>query len=89
MLRGTEGAEAPFFSPDGQWIGPYADNALKKIAVSGGATQTICTLAGLAAARPAQQPRKATSRSTGLPETDGGRQYGAGISREATSDAPP
>jgi len=32
----TGGAFAPFFSPDGEWIGFFADNKLKKVAVSGG-----------------------------------------------------
>jgi Tol biopolymer transport system component/DNA-binding winged helix-turn-helix (wHTH) protein len=36
-LSGTEGAESPFFSPDGQWIAFFADSKLKKIAVQGGA----------------------------------------------------
>ena len=35
-IRGTEGAVAPFFSPDGKWIGFAADNALQKVALSGG-----------------------------------------------------
>ena len=34
---GTEGASSPFFSPDGQWIGFFANDKLKKIAVQGGA----------------------------------------------------
>jgi hypothetical protein len=41
-LSGTDGATSPFFSPDGQWIGFFADNKLKKIAVSGGAAVTLC-----------------------------------------------
>ena len=41
-LAGTEGAEAPFFSPDGQWVGFFAYGELKKVSVSGGATQTLC-----------------------------------------------
>ncbi|HTS26950.1 MAG TPA: protein kinase [Bryobacteraceae bacterium] len=36
-LPGTEGAVAPFFSPDGQWVGFYARNSLNKISVDGGA----------------------------------------------------
>jgi Tol biopolymer transport system component len=36
-LAGTEGALAPFFSPDGQWIGFYAAGKLNKISVDGGA----------------------------------------------------
>lgn len=35
-LAGTEGATQPFFSPDGQWIGFFADNKLKKVSVHGG-----------------------------------------------------
>ena len=31
LLAGTEGAAGPFFSPDGEWIGFYADGKLKKI----------------------------------------------------------
>jgi serine/threonine-protein kinase len=41
-LSGTEGALMPFFSPDGQWIGFFADGKLKKIAVQGGAAITLC-----------------------------------------------
>jgi serine/threonine-protein kinase len=41
-LAGTERATAPFFSPDGQWIGFFTDGKLKKIAVEGGAALTLC-----------------------------------------------
>ena len=41
-LSGTEGARDPFFSPDGQWIGFFADGKLKKISVQGGAAVTLC-----------------------------------------------
>jgi serine/threonine protein kinase/Tol biopolymer transport system component len=41
-IAGTEGAFFPFFSPDGQWIGFFADNALKKVAAGGGTAVTIC-----------------------------------------------
>ena len=36
QLPGTEGAGAPFFSPDGRWVGFVADYALQKVAVDGG-----------------------------------------------------
>ncbi len=36
-LPGTEGAYAPFFSPDGQWIGFFAEGQLKKTRLDGGA----------------------------------------------------
>lgn len=35
-IPGTEGAVQPFFSPDGQWLGFFADGKLKKIPASGG-----------------------------------------------------
>ena len=35
-IPGTEGAVNPFFSPDGQWIGFFAGQKLKKVSVSGG-----------------------------------------------------
>ena len=40
-ISGTEGASEPFFSPDGQWIGFFADGKLKKISVNGGAPGTL------------------------------------------------
>ena len=40
-LSGTENAIDPFFSPDGQWIGFFADGKLKKISVQGGAAVTL------------------------------------------------
>jgi predicted Ser/Thr protein kinase len=36
-LPGTEGAQGPFFSPDGQWVGFFAANKVNKISVAGGA----------------------------------------------------
>ena len=40
-LPGTDGALAPFFSPDSAWIGFFAGTTLKKIAVTGGAAVTL------------------------------------------------
>ena len=37
VLAGTAGAEGPFFSPDGQWIGFFANAKLQKVPVAGGA----------------------------------------------------
>lgn len=45
-LAGTEGACCPFFSPDGQWIGFFANGKIKKVAITGGAPQTICDAGG-------------------------------------------
>ena len=41
-LAGTEGAFAPFFSPDGQWVAFFAQGKLKKISVEGGAVIALC-----------------------------------------------
>ena len=38
----TDGAFGPFFSPDGRWIGFFAGNKLKKVAVSGGDPIDLC-----------------------------------------------
>jgi Tol biopolymer transport system component len=41
-LAGTQGANHPFWSPDGRFIGFFADGRLKKIEVTGGLVQTLC-----------------------------------------------
>jgi predicted Ser/Thr protein kinase len=41
-IPGTEGAFCPFFSPDGQWVGFWAEGKLKKVSLAGGAPVTIC-----------------------------------------------
>lgn len=41
-LAQTEGATAPFFSPDGEWVGFFADHKLKKVLLPAGAVETIC-----------------------------------------------
>ena len=43
-LIGTDGAQQPFFSPDGDWIGFVANGLLKKIPTSGGAAQVLCPI---------------------------------------------
>jgi len=40
-LEGTEGAQSPFFSPDGQWIGFYVGTQLKRITARGGPAQAV------------------------------------------------
>ncbi len=44
MLDGTEGAQAPFWSPDSRFVGYFADTAgeLRKVETSGGPPTTIC-----------------------------------------------
>jgi Tol biopolymer transport system component len=48
-LRGTDGADraSPFWSPDSRFIGFVAAGKLKKIAVSGGPSQSICDAIGI------------------------------------------
>ena len=41
-LAGTEGARAPFFSPDGQWVAFFLPGKLEKVSVQGGATIALC-----------------------------------------------
>jgi len=40
-IPGTEGAVGPFFSPDGQWLGFFSGQKLKKVPLSEGTTQTL------------------------------------------------
>ena len=44
-LEGTAGATNPFWSPDSRNIGFFAEGKLKRIAVAGGAVQSICEAA--------------------------------------------
>jgi serine/threonine-protein kinase len=41
-LSGTEGAYAPFFSPDGEWAGFFAGGKLKKTRTDGGEPVSLC-----------------------------------------------
>jgi eukaryotic-like serine/threonine-protein kinase len=43
QLAGTEGAAAPFWSPDSHYIAFFAGGKLKKISVVGGPVQNICS----------------------------------------------
>ncbi len=40
-IPGTENAAAPFFSPDGQWIGFFAEGKMLKVPVRGGPVSTV------------------------------------------------
>ncbi len=41
-LAGAENAQSPFFSPDGEWLGFFADDMLTKVRLSDGTRVTIC-----------------------------------------------
>jgi len=40
-LKDTTGALGPFFSPDGKWLGFFADGKLKRVSTSGGVVETL------------------------------------------------
>jgi serine/threonine-protein kinase len=40
-LSGISGARAPFFSPDGKWVGFFQGTELKRVAITGGPALTI------------------------------------------------
>jgi serine/threonine-protein kinase len=42
VLAKTDGAFGPFFSPDGRWLGFFANNKLKKIPADGGEPIVLC-----------------------------------------------
>ena len=42
LLAGTAGARSPFISPDGGWVGFFAETTLKKVSVAGGPAIEIC-----------------------------------------------
>jgi hypothetical protein len=46
-VPGTEGARAPFFSPDGEWVGFLAGGKLQKAPVGGGRPLEICRVSGV------------------------------------------
>ena len=35
-LLGTQGAQFPFFSPDGEWVGFWSENKIRKVSIRGG-----------------------------------------------------
>lgn len=41
-LPGTEGAQLPFFSPDGEWLGFFTDGKLKKTQIGAKEPVTLC-----------------------------------------------
>ena len=45
-IAGTEDGVNPFFSPDGKWLGFWANGELKKVPLAGGPVSTICKMPG-------------------------------------------
>ncbi len=75
-IAGTEGGYDPFFSPDGKWIGFFADGRLKKVPVAGGSVVMITDIVG-------------SQVGSGIWETDDSilfqRSYSGGIARTNAS----
>jgi eukaryotic-like serine/threonine-protein kinase len=46
VLPGTDGADSAFFSPDGNWIGFFAQGKLKKFSVTSGSVETLADASG-------------------------------------------
>ncbi len=46
QLAGIDGAEAPFWSPDGQEIGFFQRNQIWRVPVAGGQKKLICDMEG-------------------------------------------
>jgi serine/threonine-protein kinase len=42
VLTGIMGVRDPFMSPDGRWVGFFAQTALRKVSISGGPPVTLC-----------------------------------------------
>ena len=42
-IRSSAAGRSPFFSPDGQWIGFWQSEQLKKVSISGGAPVVLCS----------------------------------------------
>jgi Tol biopolymer transport system component len=49
-IPGTEGGATPFFSPDGRWLGFFADGRMRKVALAGGPALPIASAATVAEA---------------------------------------
>ena len=45
-IRGSEGADFPFFSPDGQWLAFGSPDGLKRVSLAGESPTTICECGG-------------------------------------------
>ena len=80
LLSGTDNAADPLFSPDGQWIGFFAEGKLKKISVLGGAAVALCDATAL---------RGASWGEDGNIIATLGNTSGTGLSRIPDAGGPP
>ena len=88
-LGGTDGAESPFFSPDGAWIAFFTGNRLNKVPAAGGNVETICAMP--AQVMEAASPTRSTLGASGTWSPDGAIVFsagGSGLWRVAPGSAP-
>jgi serine/threonine-protein kinase len=64
-LPGTDGADTPFFSPDGQWVGYWANGELRKVPISGGSAVRVTQTSPLFGASWGDDDRIVYSRADG------------------------
>ena len=67
-IRDTDGAESPFFSPDGRWVGYWADGKIRKAPLSGGPPVPVTEAALAFGASWSDDDRIVFSRGAGLLE---------------------
>jgi len=77
-IAGTEGGTSPFLSPDGRWVGFWADGKLKKVLVEGGVPSPLCDASALYGAN--------WGRDNSIVFSD---RYGAGLSRISAEGGKP
>jgi serine/threonine-protein kinase len=65
-LEGTEGADAPFFSPDGEFLGYWADGALWKVSLTGGPPVRLTSAGPVFSARWTEPERIVYAVATGI-----------------------
>jgi Tol biopolymer transport system component len=81
-IPGTEGAYAPFFSPDGRSIAFFAANTLLRVSLEGGQPVTLCWVDCSGATSPIAAPARAYQNFSLSPD---GQRVALEIS-EATHD---
>ena len=84
-IAGTSGAQSPFFSPDGQWVGFWAAGKLQRVPLAGGPAVPLCDAAAIFGASWGSDDTIvfATARNGGL-----WRVSAAGGTPRGTHDAP-
>jgi serine/threonine protein kinase/dipeptidyl aminopeptidase/acylaminoacyl peptidase len=66
QLPGTEGATAPFWSPDDQYVGFFVGEKMLKVPTSGGPAQALCDMPGITSSRSGSWNREGTIVFGGL-----------------------